>query len=751
MEKRVETIRRIPQWLQLLALAALAVSSDGIAQTTGAPVTTSFSGLVYNRATQTFNSTLTLTNSGPTLAAPLSITIATGSPSVTVKGATAGGMLSVSSIPNGVLPPKGTVQIPVAFVDPARVAFTPTVSNVAGRSYLTFIDPNPGDSVIAMVDVTGQNLVTYSGTKTSAGAVQASAVVVDAIDQSPSQRVVLTLDSLGRPINATLGDGSSVSLAYISPSQINFTVTDKVGERGTVSYNPSTSTFSAAATQPAAAIVAGTGSQGSSYTGSVNVSCPLGTPITNASVTGSYLPNEYGGGPNTNNLTVPIIPSQVGASSFTYPAPSAPLDMPVDLLGLAQTIQNNLEPLVSGICNISGGLKDASASSLSAVVAGTTAGVLLLAEFPVAIPAVIRAIEAVCTANTALTGTINVLQIIDVMQSGGSITFTANRPQAQPISATMAYGGATTQPPNFTLTGPCDVVSIAPPDAHIAVGQTIQMAATAKDSETGAPVAISPVWTIPSSASGVAAIGPDGLVVAYGVGATTITASDPVSGAFYIAGLTVSDLIPHVSVSINPTPTPFGKPVTFTVVVTPPTGAPAGSPVPTGTVGSDPSGICSAVPLDATGTAICLVASAEPDTQSTTAVFAYSGDSNYAAASANATLVSLPPSPNGTYVGTCGPNSEVDVVALPSVSGVQSFSIGGFFIWSGTLTQTGFAYWSLTGTALAYDSMGNFVYSSSITGRMEGAGSSASSANGLGITWLGSGPYGAFGCAVVQP
>jgi hypothetical protein len=70
----VNTIRTILRWRQLVILAALALAfTIATARTTGAPVTASFSGLVYNRATQTFNSVLTITNNGPTLYAPISI------------------------------------------------------------------------------------------------------------------------------------------------------------------------------------------------------------------------------------------------------------------------------------------------------------------------------------------------------------------------------------------------------------------------------------------------------------------------------------------------------------------------------------------------------------------------------------------------------------------------------------------------------------------------------------------------------
>jgi hypothetical protein len=119
---------------RVLILAAIAVVSIGAtAQTTGAPVITSFSGLVYNRATQTFNSVLTITNSGTTLYAPLSVAISTGSASVTVKGAI-NGTSTFATIPNGSLLPNESTTLVIAFVNPTHVTFTPTVTQVTGGS-----------------------------------------------------------------------------------------------------------------------------------------------------------------------------------------------------------------------------------------------------------------------------------------------------------------------------------------------------------------------------------------------------------------------------------------------------------------------------------------------------------------------------------------------------------------------------------------------------------------------------------------
>jgi hypothetical protein len=127
----VKAIRTIPGWWQLTILAVLsAMSVVAIAQTTGAPVTTSFSGLVYNRATQTFNSVLTLTNTGPgTIQSPMSVVIATGTAAVTVAGTTDGATY-IANLPGGSLGPSASAKLVVEFVDPTRVAFTPSITGI---------------------------------------------------------------------------------------------------------------------------------------------------------------------------------------------------------------------------------------------------------------------------------------------------------------------------------------------------------------------------------------------------------------------------------------------------------------------------------------------------------------------------------------------------------------------------------------------------------------------------------------------
>jgi hypothetical protein len=105
-------------------------ASSVIAQTPEDPVTGNFSGLVYNRATQTFNSVLTLTNTGATtLASPIVVVIATSTAAVTVAG-TSDGSTYIANLSGGSLAPGASANVVVPFADSARVAFTPSITSI---------------------------------------------------------------------------------------------------------------------------------------------------------------------------------------------------------------------------------------------------------------------------------------------------------------------------------------------------------------------------------------------------------------------------------------------------------------------------------------------------------------------------------------------------------------------------------------------------------------------------------------------
>ena len=119
------------RWLSLRSLVALlGLAFSALAQSSGAPVTAKFSGLVYDRATQTFNSVLTLTNTwASTILSPVIITISTGTSAVTVAGTTDGSTY-IANLPGGSIGPGVSVQVVVAFADPTRVSFTPSITSI---------------------------------------------------------------------------------------------------------------------------------------------------------------------------------------------------------------------------------------------------------------------------------------------------------------------------------------------------------------------------------------------------------------------------------------------------------------------------------------------------------------------------------------------------------------------------------------------------------------------------------------------
>ena len=118
----------------LLLVVLLVPHGSGRAQTSNSLVSTSFSGLILNRVTNTFNSILTVTNKGPTVYAPLKVYISTGTSSVTVANAATNGPGSfalVVPLSNGSLLPNEAQSLLVAFNNPSRVPFTPSAGTTA--------------------------------------------------------------------------------------------------------------------------------------------------------------------------------------------------------------------------------------------------------------------------------------------------------------------------------------------------------------------------------------------------------------------------------------------------------------------------------------------------------------------------------------------------------------------------------------------------------------------------------------------
>jgi hypothetical protein len=233
-------VRPTSRWMPLLALVVLAVSTRiAPAQTTGVPVTASFSGLVYNRATQTFNSVLTLTNHGPTLYSPLIVRISTGSAAVTVAGAqSVGANMFALKVPisSGTLSAGGVQQIAVAFSDSTRVSFTPTVTSVSGAGPVALIDAptsvlsyatvvlDGSDSIDQTAKITGYAWtqtagpsVTLNGTATAIATFVAPAVA----SQSTLSFSLTATDTTG----ATSTANTTVNVIPVAPSDLTVGIT----------------------------------------------------------------------------------------------------------------------------------------------------------------------------------------------------------------------------------------------------------------------------------------------------------------------------------------------------------------------------------------------------------------------------------------------------------------------------------------------------------------------------------------------
>lgn len=191
-------------------LAFLVATPSAWAQGPSASVAARFSGLVYDRATQTYNSVLTLINEGPTLYSPLTVTISPGSPSVTITGAVSNGSNSFSlSVPlaGGSLPLNQSQTVVIAFVDPTRTKFTPTVTAVTGGPAPTVAVPNVvGESqAAAQTAFTDAGLLLGAVTKQSSPAVPSGSV----ISESPSAGSEV---AVGSAVSVVISTGPAVGL-----------------------------------------------------------------------------------------------------------------------------------------------------------------------------------------------------------------------------------------------------------------------------------------------------------------------------------------------------------------------------------------------------------------------------------------------------------------------------------------------------------------------------------------------------------
>jgi hypothetical protein len=144
--------RRLIASVALFLLAAAGARAQGI--DVSSQITVSRTGLVFDRATQTFNSIITLTNTGSMLNGPLTVVLSTGVSSVGLQnGAVAGSFYSIQiPVPASGLVTGQSVQTVLEFSDPQRIGFQPTINWITASAPGTLttqaVDNSVGGTVV---------------------------------------------------------------------------------------------------------------------------------------------------------------------------------------------------------------------------------------------------------------------------------------------------------------------------------------------------------------------------------------------------------------------------------------------------------------------------------------------------------------------------------------------------------------------------------------------------------------------------
>ena len=162
--------------------------------------------------------------------------------------------------------------------------------------------------------------------------------------------------------------------------------------------------------------------------------------------------------------------------------------------------------------------------------------------------------------------------------TGRPVTWASSSPSVATVSNTGQVAGVTQGSATITATSesktatatinvaivPVASVQVAPASASIGVGQTVQLAATPKDSAGSALTGRAVTWT--SSGPTVASVSASGLVTGGAVGTATITAMS--EGRTGSATVTVT-LVPVATVVVSPAPAtlPVGGTVQLTVTL----------------------------------------------------------------------------------------------------------------------------------------------------------------------------------------
>jgi uncharacterized protein YjdB len=223
--------------------------------------------------------------------------------------------------------------------------------------------------------------------------------------------------------------------------------------------------------------------------------------------------------------------------------------------------------------------------------------------------------------------------------TGRAVVWASSNPAVASVSASGVVTAVAAGSANLTATvegvdatatvvvvRPVATVAVAPGNANLFVGRTLQLSASARDAQgtalTGRPVS----WSVSDPA--IATISATGLVTAVAPGTIAITAT--VEGVEASTGLTVVPLPPAltgITVSVDTVVLFAGRMRAVTTTVDQPTGA----PVATVTFGS-------VMPSVATVSATGVITAVGPGTAKITATAAVAGNSNFAAATQTATI-----------------------------------------------------------------------------------------------------------------
>jgi hypothetical protein len=287
-------------------------------------VTVTKSAPVYNSATKTFDSVVTVANtSTETLYGPMFLVVSNISPGtvtlVNSLGATpAGGAFVDIPTPQGSLAPGQSISnVLLQFGDPKQVEFKFTTSVI---STPTIISPYAADPTLAISTMFDGSRATLFGTKDAQGLPTGiTGMVVAPHPTDPTKNVTIKFDGQGRLQSAQFANGDTVQFQYVSATKIDISFSLADGSvSATFAYDPVNHSVT-----PGTSGGVRSGARGAAVSlppeaGTVQVECGS-TPLTGATLAGEISGNFFVTGP----LQIAPIPPPPGL--FEYFVPRNPL------------------------------------------------------------------------------------------------------------------------------------------------------------------------------------------------------------------------------------------------------------------------------------------------------------------------------------------------------------------------------------------------------------------------------------------